>query len=179
LYNRSIGQLPVNKSLTNVRDWLTASGQQGDYVCGVVQVNDFINRKTNLYMNRILLIALPCVLMMCVAMTTATALFKWNQTGHDFGRIAQNKPVTARFEFINKGELPLLINQAKGSCGCTGVEYPKTAVLPGQSGVITATFNASSPGAFSKTVTVESNAENGTQLLSLKGEVIAGTASAN
>lgn len=130
-------------------------------------------------MNRILLITLPCMLMMCVAMTTATALFKWTQTGHDFGRIAQNKPVTARFAFVNKGELPLLISQAKGSCGCTGVEYPKAAVLPGQSGMITATFNAASPGAFSKTVTVESNAEDGTQLLSLTGEVVAATALAN
>jgi len=124
-------------------------------------------------MKRILLVALSCVLMLTVAMTHATALFNWRKTSHDFGRIVQNKPVTARFAFVNKGELPLVISSAKGSCGCTGVEYPKAAVLPGQSGEITATFNAGVAGAFSKSVTVESNAETGIQLLSIKGEVVA------
>jgi hypothetical protein len=111
--------------------------------------------------------------MLTVAMTHAAALLNWRKTSHDFGRIVQNKPVTARFVFVNKGELPLVISSAKGSCGCTGVEYPKAAVLPGQSGEITATFNAGVAGAFSKSVTVESNAETGIQLLSIKGEVVA------
>ncbi len=102
----------------------------------------------------------------------STALFNWRNATHDFGRITQGKPVTAEFTFTNKGEAPLVINQAKGSCGCTGVDYPKAAVLPGQSGVIKATFNAVALGAFNKTVTVESNAEGGTQTLYFKGEVV-------
>lgn len=117
------------------------------------------------------------VLMTSVAMTAPhstppAALANWRSTVHDFGRIGQGKPVTAVFTFINKGELPLVISQAKGSCGCTGVEYPKDPVLPGQSGTIKATFNAAVTGAFNKSVTVESNAENSTQLLYVKGEVV-------
>lgn len=102
---------------------------------------------------------------------TLMAAFGWSTTTHDFGKIARARPVTARFSFRNTGELPLLINSAKGSCGCTSVEYPKAAILPGQSGQINATFNAASVGAFSKTVTVESNAEGGVVVLSFKGEV--------
>ncbi len=102
----------------------------------------------------------------------ASALFNWRSSSHDFGRIVQGKPVTAEFAFTNKGELPLVISQAKGSCGCTGVEYPKEPVMPGQSGQIKATFNAAVAGAFNKSVTVESNAENGTQMLYFKGEVV-------
>ena len=107
-----------------------------------------------------------------MAMAIPSALFNWRSATHDFGRIPQSKPVTAEFSFTNKGELPLVINQAKGSCGCTGVEYPKAPVLPGQSGVIKATFNAAAVGAFNKSVAVESNAEGGTQMLYFKGEVV-------
>ena len=129
-------------------------------------------------MKRILFFASFVLLTASVAMTVPAALFNWKTTTHDFGRIAQGQPVTAEFTFINKGEAPLLVNNAKGSCGCTGVDYPKAAVLPGQSGKIRATFNAAAPGAFSKTVTVESNAEGGSQTLYFKGEVVkeAGTA---
>ncbi len=103
----------------------------------------------------------------------AAAVFGWaGNTTHNFGRIIQGKPVTAEFAFTNKGELPLVITQAKGSCGCTGVDYPKTAVLPGASGTIKATFNAVAAGGFNKLVTVESNAEGGTVILLITGEVV-------
>ncbi|MVM41485.1 DUF1573 domain-containing protein [Spirosoma sp. HMF3257] len=123
-------------------------------------------------MKRLLFFGSLLLLSATMAMTIPAAIFNWRSTTHDFGRVAQNKPVTAEFSFTNKGELPLVINQAKGSCGCTGVEYPKAPVMPGQSGVIKATFNAAALGAFNKSVTVESNAEGGTQMLYFKGEVV-------
>jgi hypothetical protein len=123
-------------------------------------------------MKRILFFGSLLLVMTSVAMRVPTALFNWRNATHDFGRVPQGKPVTAEFAFTNKGELPLVIKQAKGSCGCTGVEYPKAAVLPGQSGSIKATFNAAAVGAFTKTVTVESNAEGGIQTLYFKGEVV-------
>ena len=122
-------------------------------------------------MKRILFFASLLLLTASVAMTIPTAVFKWGKTTHDFGRIAQGKPVTAEFTFTNTGELPLLISHAKGSCGCTGVDYPKATIMPGQSGSIKATFNAAAFGAFNKSVTVESNAEGGTMVLYVKGEV--------
>lgn len=123
-------------------------------------------------MKRFLFFGSLVLLAVSMAMTVPAALFTWRSATHDFGRVVQNKPVTAEFSFTNKGELPLVINQAKGSCGCTGVEYPKVPVMPGQSGVIKATFNAAALGAFNKSITVESNAEGGTQMLYFKGEVV-------
>ncbi|WP_460972196.1 DUF1573 domain-containing protein [Spirosoma migulaei] len=123
-------------------------------------------------MKRLLFFGAFVLMTVSMAMTIPAALFNWRSATHDFGRIPQSKPVTAEFSFTNKGELPLVINQAKGSCGCTGVEYPKAPVMPGQSGVIKATFNAAALGAFNKSVTVESNAEGGTQMLYFKGEVV-------
>ena len=116
------------------------------------------------------------LLMASTAMTfpnaLRAALFNWRNATHDFGRIPQSKPVTATFAFTNIGDIPLIINAAKGSCGCTGVEYTKEAILPGQSGTIKATFNAAALGAFNKSVTVESNAEGGEAVLYFKGEVV-------
>ena len=123
-------------------------------------------------MKRVLFIGSLLLLTTCMAMITSSAVFSWTKTTHDFGRVPQGKPVTAEFTYTNKGELPLLINSAKGSCGCTGVDYPKAAIMPGGSGLIKATFNAASPGSFNKTVTVESNAEGGIILLAIKGEVL-------
>jgi hypothetical protein len=129
-------------------------------------------------MKRILFFGSLVLLMASVAMIAPSALFNWNKSTHDFGKIPQGKPVTAEFSFKNKGELPLVINHAQGSCGCTGVDYPKAAIMPGQSGTIKATFNAASSGAFNKTVSVESNAEGGMQTLYIKGEVTKEGASA-
>ncbi|RRA99799.1 DUF1573 domain-containing protein [Larkinella rosea] len=100
------------------------------------------------------------------------AVFSWEETDHDFGKIQQGKPVVAEFSFSNKGGVPLVISNAKGSCGCTGVDYPKEAIMPGKTGKIKATFNAAAIGSFNKTVTVESNAEGGTKVLTIKGEVV-------
>jgi hypothetical protein len=119
----------------------------------------------------LMLIAFTLVL----ANTNFMAAFGWTETNYDFGRIVQGKPVTATFKFTNKGEAPLIISNARGSCGCTGVEYPKEPVMPGKTGEVKATYNAAAMGAFSKTVTVESNAEGGMVTLMFKGEVITGT----
>jgi hypothetical protein len=129
-------------------------------------------------MKRFFFLGSLLVLAVSVAMTIPSAVFNWGKSTHDFGRIMQGKPVTAEFTFKNSGELPLVINHAQGSCGCTGVNYPKEAIMPGQSATIKATFNAAAPGAFNKTVTVESNAEGGVQTLYIKGEVVKTAATA-
>jgi len=104
--------------------------------------------------------------------SAVAAAFSWSQKQHNFGKIQKGKPVVAEFKFDNSGQNPLIISNARGSCGCTGVEYPKEPIMPGASGTIKATFNAASVGAFNKTVTVESNAESGVVYLEIRGEVV-------
>ena len=105
-----------------------------------------------------------------------TAAFEWKETTHDFAKIAQGKPVTAEFVFKNTGSVPLVISSAQGSCGCTVPDYTKTPIAPGKEGVVKATFNAASAGAFTKTVTITANTEKGQEVLTIKGEVVAQTA---
>jgi uncharacterized low-complexity protein len=108
-----------------------------------------------------------------------TAAFKWEKTTHEFGAIAQNKPVTAEFKFTNSGNAPLIISAAQGSCGCTVADYTKEPVAPGKTGMVKATFNAAAAGPFTKTVTLTSNAGTTPVVLTIKGEVKPGNAQVN
>ena len=119
-----------------------------------------------------LLILIAFVALPLVTKAQQFPQFKWSETVHDFGKIKKGIPVTATFGYTNTGKAPLIITEAKGSCGCTVPEHTKESVAPGKNGKVTATFNAAGVGAFSKTVTVTSNVEGGPQILTIKGEVI-------
>lgn len=100
------------------------------------------------------------------------AKFSWERLVHDFGQIKKDAPVTANFEFVNQGTEPLVVSSVKGSCGCTVAAYTKEAIMPGEKGKVTATYNAAKVGAFNKTVTVTANTQSGPIVLSIKGEVL-------
>ena len=119
-----------------------------------------------------LLFSMLAVVALLFAFKSSLPAFNWVQTQHDFGKVPQGTPITAEFSFTNKGATPLVVTNAKGSCGCTGVEYPKEPVMPGASAVIKATYNAAAVGPFNKSVTIESNAEEGVVSLNIQGEVI-------
>ena len=105
--------------------------------------------------------------------TTSTGKFKWSEDTWDFGSIPQGIPVTHSFEFTNVGTEPIVISDCQKSCGCTTPKWTTEPVLPGKKGFVSATFNAASPNAFTKTVTVHSNAEGGDKVLYIKGTVVA------
>ena len=91
----------------------------------------------------------------------------------DFGTIAEEKgPVTKEFSFTNTGGAPLILQNVKASCGCTTPEWTKDPILPGKKGYVKATYNPQNrPGQFNKSITVTSNAENNTVVLTIKGTV--------
>ena len=103
------------------------------------------------------------------------AVFSWDASSFDFGKIKQGVPVTHEFKFTNSGKVPLVIVNAQPSCGCTTPDWTKTPVPPGGSGFIKATFNALAGGPFNKTITVTANIENGSMYLTIKGEVLVPT----
>ncbi|MBO5798725.1 MAG: DUF1573 domain-containing protein [Paludibacteraceae bacterium] len=96
----------------------------------------------------------------------------FKEISHDFGTFPEEKgKVSCVFSFKNTGKADLVLNKVRASCGCTTPQWTKTPVAPGDTGIVTVTYNASGrPGPFTKTITVTSNA--GDQRLSIKGEVI-------
>jgi hypothetical protein len=98
--------------------------------------------------------------------------FNWDETTFDFGKIKIKKPVTHEFSFVNAGDAPLVITSVQASCGCTVTKYSKDPISPGSTGFVTATYDASKVGVFTKTVTVNANTDGGAVLLTIKGEVV-------
>lgn len=96
---------------------------------------------------------------------------------HDFGTIEQNTTNPKTFTFTNTGNEPLIISDAKGSCGCTVPEYPRQPIAPGETGEIKVVY---SPGTQAnqqtKSVTITANTEPATTVLRIKANV---TPSAN
>lgn len=96
---------------------------------------------------------------------------KFEETTHDFGEIKQNVEVQTLFQFKNTGKVPLVITNASSSCGCTVPEYPKEAIAPGGSGAIKVVYNGSGKDAITKTVTLTTNTEQGSEMLTIKAFV--------
>ena len=104
--------------------------------------------------------------------SVATSTVIWKSELIDLGEIPQNTPKSVDFEFKNTGKTAVIITNVKAACGCTATDYTKTPIQPGQTAKVTATYNAAAKGAFSKTVTVTTSADETPKVLSFKGTVI-------
>jgi hypothetical protein len=95
------------------------------------------------------------------------------ETSYNFGEIQQGESVTHDFILKNTGDADLIISAAKGSCGCTVPEWPKTPIAKGEEATIKVTFNsAGKSGKQNKTVTLVSNAIPNTKVITINGNVI-------
>ncbi|MEL7534482.1 MAG: DUF1573 domain-containing protein [Bacteroidota bacterium] len=134
-------------------------------------------------MKNLLLIALSLLCITAQAqLNTATALklspekkgtvaMSWEQESHDFGSLTIGADATYTFIVKNTGDADLELTSVKPSCSCTVANYTKTPIAPGETGFVTANYKTTKAGVFSKTVTVQTNAEQGPIVLRLRGEV--------
>jgi hypothetical protein len=95
-----------------------------------------------------------------------------NSTEWNYGTIEQSSTGVRFFKFSNTGQAPLVISNAKGSCGCTVPSYPKEPIMPGASGYIKVKYDTKRVGPFTKYVTLTTNAKsNTTTRLKITGTV--------
>lgn len=101
-------------------------------------------------------------------------VISFDKESYDFGQIEEaNGVVTVDFNYTNTGKTPLVLHNVQASCGCTTPEWTRTPIQPGGKGIIKVTFNpANRPGSFSKTITVQSNAEKAVSTLRIVGNVL-------
>jgi len=91
----------------------------------------------------------------------------------DYGTVAHNADGKREFVFTNNGNKALIITNTQGSCGCTVPTTPKEPIAPGAKGIIGVKYATDRIGAFTKNVTVTSNAEGQpTKVLTIKGTVL-------
>ena len=93
------------------------------------------------------------------------------ETEHDYGTMKPGADGTYDFVFTNNGSEPLILNNVRSSCGCTVPEWPKEPIPAGEQGVIKVRYNTNITGAFSKSVSVYTNAIKEPVVLIIRGKV--------
>ncbi len=89
----------------------------------------------------------------------------------DYGTVDRYGDGVREFVFTNTGNQPLIISNARGSCGCTVPEWPKEPIKPGAKSAIKVKYATDRVGPINKSVTVTTNATNPTTVLRIKGTV--------
>ena len=92
----------------------------------------------------------------------------------DYGEVAQNSDGSRVFKFTNTGDAPLVIKNAKSSCGCTVPKKPEGSIAPGKSGEIVVSYDTKNRvGQFRKTITLTTNIKSQPMVaLKIKGNVV-------
>lgn len=102
----------------------------------------------------------------------AMPVISFKDTLHDFGNLNAGEIGSYEFEFTNTGRSPLIISEAKASCGCTVADYPKTPIAPSATEKMKVTFNsAGKSGHQEKAITITTNAKRAVNYLYIKAEV--------
>ena len=90
----------------------------------------------------------------------------------NFGEIIEGEKVDLEFRIKNTGTGDLIITNAKASCGCTKLEYPKEIIKPGNKERIKVTFNSNKIGEQKKNITLRTNATPSIKILTIEGMVL-------
>ena len=101
-----------------------------------------------------------------------TTSMSFTEETFDFGTVDQGEKVSHTYKFTNSGSEPLILSNAKGSCGCTVPQWPREPIAPGAQGEITVEFDSKNKsGKRNQKVTITANTEPAQTVISLTGEV--------
>lgn len=97
----------------------------------------------------------------------------FDKTLHNFDVVHEEAgTVSHDFVFTNTGDAALVVVEVNTNCGCTVADFPQAPIAPGDSGVITITFDPKgNPGEFAKEIVVKTNAKKKKSRLRIKGVV--------
>jgi hypothetical protein len=132
------------------------------------------NNKMKKFFLSLLVTAITFMASNVFAQPESGAKIDFKKETHDYGNVKYGGDGSCTFEFTNTGNAPLIISNAKGSCGCTVPSWPKEPIAPGAKGQITVKYDTKRAGAINKSVTITSNAINEpTKVIRIKGTVLA------
>ena len=84
----------------------------------------------------------------------------------------ENKELASKnSNFTNNGSEPLIIKNARASCGCTVPDWPKEPIMPGTTEKIKVNYATNRVGKFTKNITLTTNVDKKPVILTIKGEV--------
>ena len=78
-----------------------------------------------------------------LADTANYTTIEWlDSTSQNLGKINAGQQLEVTYRFRNSGDKPLIITNARASCGCTVTDPPKEPITPGEVGKIRAKFDS-------------------------------------
>ena len=90
-----------------------------------------------------------------------------------FDTVFEGTIVEEVFSFINTGQSPLWITDARATCGCTVPAYPRDPIPPGEGGDIKVRFNTTDKYYLQdRPITIFANTNPGRIVLRLRGYVL-------
>lgn len=96
-------------------------------------------------------------------------VISFEETEHDFGTIVNGTPVETKFKYTNTGDSPLVVSNIKSTCGCTvPSDWRKEPLAPGESAEFTVKFNGKGNNQVSKSITLTTNTEKGSEVVKIK-----------
>lgn len=102
----------------------------------------------------------------------ALTTIQWLDSVKQVGKVKEGQKVEIAFRFKNTGTAPLVVNNVVVSCGCTVAGKPEQPVMPGEEGIVKATFDSNGrPGTNHKTMAVYTNTQQGISSLAFDVDV--------
>ncbi|HMW38892.1 MAG TPA: DUF1573 domain-containing protein [Saprospiraceae bacterium] len=165
-----------NTELTAFKDYM-----KSNLMLYLVNLFNYL-KTTNLFMKNLFLLTLGLVLSLGLrAQTPAQATPATEKTGGpkmvfetntvDYGEIKKGADPLRKAVFTNKGTEPLIVKNARGSCGCTVPTWPKEPIMPGETGVIEIRYDTQRVGSINKTVSIQTNEGDEEIRLFVKGNI--------
>jgi len=113
-------------------------------------------------------------LMLICAVTAYADGMRPLSTEYDFGVWSESQGKrTGEVKFINEGEEASFIARVRPSCGCTGADFTKEPVMPGDTARVSFTYDpAGRPGQFEKTVKVYTGEDQKLSVITIRGTII-------
>ncbi len=90
----------------------------------------------------------------------------------DYGTIEQHADPLRVLKFTNTGKEPLVIKNAKGSCGCTVPTWPKEPIMPGQTSEIEVRYATNRLGKINKTIKITTNEGPDPHVIKVVGNIL-------
>lgn len=113
--------------------------------------------------------------LMCLFSFQANAqdgpIMTFESTTVDYGEIERGAERIRTVKFTNTGDAPLIITNAKGSCGCTVPKWPKDPIQPGESSELSINYDTNRLGNINRTIRVTTNEGGDPHVLLVRGKV--------
>jgi hypothetical protein len=106
------------------------------------------------------------------APTGPTTSMAFQESSFNFGTVTAGEIINHTFSFTNTGDEPLIISDARGTCGCTVPSKPTAPIAPGETGEITVRLDTKNKrGMINQRVTVIANTTPAQTTISMDGTV--------